>query len=48
MFVIEPVFPSWTFASYTEGKRLPAGFRYASDTNSDILTAKDMRALIDG
>jgi UDP-N-acetylglucosamine 4,6-dehydratase len=48
MFVIEPVFPSWTFASYTEGKRLPAGFRYASDTNNDILTAKDMQALIDG
>ena len=48
MFVIEPAFPSWTFPPYTEGKRLPADFRYASDTNSDILTAKDMQALIGG
>ena len=48
MFVIEPVFPSWTFEPYTEGKRLPAGFRYTSDTNTDLLTAKEMQALIDG
>ncbi len=46
MFVIEPMYPSWTVEPYTVGKRLPAGFRYTSDTNAKILTPKEMQVLI--
>ena len=48
MFVIEPAYPSWGYKTWDGGKRPPAGFRYASDTNPQILTAEEMRSLVDG
>ena len=48
MFVVEPVYPVWAFKPWKESKRLPAGFRYASDTNDHVLTPDEMRRLANG
>jgi UDP-N-acetylglucosamine 4,6-dehydratase len=48
MFVVEPILPSWGYRSWGEGKPLPGGYRYASDTNGHVLTAEEMRSLADG
>jgi UDP-N-acetylglucosamine 4,6-dehydratase len=47
MYVIEPTLPSWSYAPWTEGERLPDGTRYASDTNDRFLAPEEIRALID-
>jgi len=47
MFAIEPIDPSWEFPSVPDGKRLPAGFRYSSDSNREWLSLGEMRELID-
>ena len=46
MFVIEPLYPSWTFRSWEGGKRPAPGFRYSSDANSVWLSPAEMRELI--
>jgi UDP-N-acetylglucosamine 4,6-dehydratase/5-epimerase len=46
-FVIEPEFQWWD-SKDREGKALPAGFRYASDTNTQWLTEPELLALVDG
>jgi UDP-N-acetylglucosamine 4,6-dehydratase/5-epimerase len=49
MFIIEPLYPSWTPAKTWEGgKRPAAGFRYSSDTNNVWLSLDEMKALADG
>ncbi len=48
MFVIEPAYPSWGYKTWDGGKRPSAGFRYASDTNPHVLTAEEMRSLVNG
>jgi UDP-N-acetylglucosamine 4,6-dehydratase len=48
MYVVEPILPSWGYAPWTEGKALPGGYRYASDTNPHVLGADEMRSLADG
>lgn len=49
MFVIEPLYPSWTPAKTWEGgKRPAAGFRYSSDSNDVWLSLDEMKALADG
>jgi UDP-N-acetylglucosamine 4,6-dehydratase (inverting) len=45
MFIIEPTHPWWTTAHPAEGKRLPEGFRFASDTNDRWLSAEDLAGL---
>ena len=45
MFVLEPVYPSWTFKSPEGGKRPAAGFRYSSDANSSWLSPAQMGEL---
>jgi UDP-N-acetylglucosamine 4,6-dehydratase len=47
MFVIQPLFPWWFSGNWNEGKPLPDGFRYTSDTNPQWLTAEDLRAMVD-
>jgi len=47
MFVIQPLFPWWFSENWNEGKPLPDGFRYTSDTNPQWLTAEDLRAMVD-
>src|SRR3989442_9533183 len=48
MFVIEPIYPSWTFATWEVGKRPAPGFCYSSDMNQAWLSPADMQVLIDG
>jgi UDP-N-acetylglucosamine 4,6-dehydratase len=47
-YVVEPEFPWWstTTLEYAGGKRLPDGFRYASNNNSDWLDEKRLISMI--
>ena len=42
-FVIEPEFPFWQKDNFKEGKSLPEGFKYSSDTNKEWLTKEKLR-----
>jgi UDP-N-acetylglucosamine 4,6-dehydratase len=46
MYVIQPSHPWWKSQNWMNGRALPDGFRYASDTNSVWLTPKQVQALI--
>ena len=46
-YVIRPEYASWTTKAVTEGQPLPAGFRYASDNNTEWLTVEQLRAMAD-
>ena len=48
MYVLEPISPAWSYARWAEGRRMPGGAAYASDTNTHFLTPAEMRALADG
>ena len=43
MFVVQPAHPWWTSAHWSIGKKVPEGFRYASDTNPHQLTGEELR-----
>jgi len=45
-FVIEPEYPFWHKENFQDGKPLPAGFKYASDTNTEWLTKEKMAELL--
>jgi UDP-N-acetylglucosamine 4,6-dehydratase len=47
MYVIKPVHPWWNFSNWDNGKPLPEGFRYTSDTNTSWLGADELMAPID-
>ena len=46
MFVIQPSHPWWRKENWPNGKSLPEGFRYASDTNTRWLTHEELEGLI--
>jgi len=46
MFVIQPAHPWWFSDNWAAGKSLPDGFRYASDTNSQLLSVEQLRQLL--
>ncbi len=48
MYVIQPVHPWWSCENWVNGRALPEGFRYASDTNSDWLSNEQLQELIAG
>jgi len=45
-FVIEPEYPFWHKDNFQDGKPLPAGFKYASNTNTEWLTKEKMAELL--
>jgi len=45
-YVITPMHPWWSGHGETQGKRLPEGFRYSSDNNSEWLTIDQLRQLV--
>jgi len=45
-FVIEPEFPFWKKGYLIEGKPVPDGFRYSSNTNKEWLTKEDLKKAI--
>jgi len=45
-FVIEPEYPFWHKGNFQDGKPLPVGFKYASNTNTEWLTKEKMAELL--
>lgn len=46
MFVIEPLHAWWNAKNWLNGKKLPEGFRYSSNTNIEKLSVGELRKLI--
>jgi UDP-N-acetylglucosamine 4,6-dehydratase len=46
MFVVKPPETLWERALHYDGKALPEGFRYSSDTNRDWLDVAGIRKLV--
>ena len=46
MYVIQPAHPWWNSEKVVNGRALPDGFRYGSDSNSDWLTNLQLQELI--
>jgi UDP-N-acetylglucosamine 4,6-dehydratase len=46
MFVIQPSHPWWQTENWVQARPLPDGFRYASDTNTEWLTAERLVELV--
>lgn len=46
-YVIQPEFPWWSKSYVKGGKKLPDGFAYTSDTNSDWLSIDELRELVE-
>ena len=45
-FVIEPEYPFWNKKNFRDGKPLPDGFRYTSDSNTTWLTKDKLKKYI--
>ena len=45
-FVITPAHPWWHVAHWADGRRLPDGYCYASDTNTDWLSVEQLRSML--
>jgi UDP-N-acetylglucosamine 4,6-dehydratase len=45
-FVIQPTFKWWSGESVKDGKKVPDGFKYSSDNNTEWLTVDQLRKLI--
>ncbi len=46
-FIIKPEHPWWSTENWKDGKKLPDGFRYTSDNNSNWLTEKELKSMVD-
>jgi UDP-N-acetylglucosamine 4,6-dehydratase len=46
-FVIEPEHPWWNAERWSGGKRLPEGFRYNSDTNTQWLSIEELKKMVE-
>jgi UDP-N-acetylglucosamine 4,6-dehydratase len=46
MFIIQPVYPWWRRANWSNATPFPDGFKYASNKNDRWLTIKDLRKMI--
>ena len=45
-FVIEPEFPFWSKNNFKDGRNLPEGFRYTSETNNNWITKEQMKEIL--
>ena len=45
-FVIKPAHPWWRVAHWSDGKPLPDGYRFASDTNTEWLSVEALQAFV--
>jgi len=45
-FVVEPEFPFWEKDNFKEGKPVPDGFRYSSNTNKERFTKKQIEEVL--
>jgi UDP-N-acetylglucosamine 4,6-dehydratase/5-epimerase len=46
MYVIKPLHPWWSGGNWPEGKPLPDGFLYTSDSNTEWLAAEELAGLV--
>ena len=46
MFIIKPLHAWWNSENWPEGKKLPEGFRYSSDSNPSKLSIKELQKII--
>ncbi|SDK04027.1 UDP-N-acetylglucosamine 4,6-dehydratase (inverting) [Sediminibacillus albus] len=46
-YVIQPEFSWWSNIYELEGEKLPEGFKYTSDTNTDWLSVDDLKILVE-
>jgi len=46
MYIVQPTHPWWRQQNWEHARPLPEGFRYASDSNSQWLTAEELRELV--
>jgi UDP-N-acetylglucosamine 4,6-dehydratase len=46
-YVIQPEFPWWSHEYAKNGKSLPEGFKYTSDTNTQWLSIEELRKLVE-
>jgi UDP-N-acetylglucosamine 4,6-dehydratase len=47
-YAIYPAFPYWRSSAFPAGEELPPGFRYASDTNDEWVSAEQLREMAAG
>lgn len=47
MFVVQPAHSWWRRENWSNGRRLPEGFHYTSDTNSWWITKEELRDLVE-
>lgn len=46
LYVVQPVHPWWRSDSWADGRQLPDGFQYASDTNQQRLSAEQIQQMV--
>lgn len=46
MFIIQPQEPSWDYQKWSGGKLLPPGYKYASNTNKQQLSIRQLRGFV--
>jgi UDP-N-acetylglucosamine 4,6-dehydratase/5-epimerase len=46
MYVIKPNHPWWTEQNWVNGRRLPEGFHYTSDSNTQWMTPRELEELV--
>ena len=47
MYIILPNYSWWNCQNYTTGKKLPNGFTYVSNANTDWLSVKELKSIIE-
>jgi UDP-N-acetylglucosamine 4,6-dehydratase len=47
LYVIQPMHPWWEPGNWSQGRRVPDGFRFTSDTNAQWLQAADLARLVE-
>ena len=46
MYIIKPNHPWWSGQNWAHGRPLPEGFRYASDSNTQWMTGRELKDLL--
>jgi UDP-N-acetylglucosamine 4,6-dehydratase/5-epimerase len=46
MFIIKPNHPWWSSQNWVSGRRLPEGFHYTSDSNTQWMTSRELEELV--
>ncbi len=47
MFIIKPAHPWWQIGNWVDGRSLPDGFRYASNSNPQWLTVNELKQMVE-